>query len=219
MIIGLGGNGIELTRNSNEISIVWNGDEISSIPVIQPEINYCDISEIPIEKQKLTYLPPQTGEDAEFDGNGPRIDCAVEIYIDGNRVNASIYMRAKEIDGGTEAKGTEIFTLYQNTDPNKKIYKILSDKKSTKSYTDDDKSDDTFHMGDSDLVESFKFTGDTYGDDAGTDTQVIVRLNPIKIQIKEIRNCVEPDVIEILTKDNFIDPETVRRLRTSLSRQ
>lgn len=137
----------------------------------------------------ITFIPPHTGGDKDFGGNGPNVNASVRIYIEGNNVKAEIYMKAKETKSDwTTAEGSTTKTIY-TAPSNRTIEAILSPLNSGGSYIDNNHNDDIFQMGYSELIKRYAFTGDTSGDEAGTKTKVVASFNAVRVRLKEIGDC------------------------------
>lgn len=191
IILNLGNNGLVLDRNSNRITLENNGIELSSIPVIQPQIPNCVVEDVETDDgMKITFVPPHTRGDTDFFGHGPRVNCDVNVYVEGNAVKARVYMKAQETAwDDTTAEGFSIYTLY-TAPSNRKIESIVSDNTTSLTYLDATLENDYFNQGNGELVKRFVFTGDTsWGGEAGTKTKVEVNFNRIKLRLKEIGNC------------------------------
>lgn len=193
MILNLGNNGLVLDNQSNKITLEYNNQELSSIPVIQPQLPNCIREDYTFSPATITFVPPHTSGDTDFFGHGPRVDCNVSVFIDGNTVKASVYMKAQETGGfgadNSKAEGSAIFTIF-TAPSNRKIERIVSDSSSSQSYTDGNLDDDYFNQGSGELVKRFVFTGDTsWGGEAGTKTKVILDFNRLTIHWKEVGNC------------------------------
>jgi hypothetical protein len=191
LVLNLGSNGVLLNENSGRLVLEYKDSQISSIAVTQPVIPDCREEEISFSPDVITFIPPHTKGDREYDGNGPNISARVNIYVDNNTIKARIYMRAKETKSDwSTADGSGIFNIY--TAPSKKrIMAIVSDKETNTNYTDSGHSEDFFEKGNGELIKRFAFIGDTDGDDAGTRTRVKVTFNRVVVKLKEIGNCKE----------------------------
>jgi len=129
------------------------------------------------------YIPPHTGGDRDFHGNGPRVTVRANLYL--KRVNnidqlwLSVYMQARETKSDwTEARGTRQYWLLQTSS----FCLVGSDNYSSFSYTDTDHSDDSFFFGNGELVRKLIITGDTKGNEAGSRTGVTVITNGITLR-------------------------------------
>jgi hypothetical protein len=137
------------------------------------------------------FVPPHLGVgDRDFWGHGPsvRVSCLLAIR-NGNQLWANVYMHAVEVCSdstvdGTEAEGIGWYSVYTHNRP---ITRILSDVYSSTSYVDapNNWQDDVLPMGETELVNQFIATGDTFGPEAGTLTGVIAKFNPVMLEDDE----------------------------------
>ena len=190
IVINLGNNGLVLNNQSDRIIFEYNNQLLSSIPIIQQQILNCIIEDYAIPISTITCTPMHISGDTDFFGHGPRIDCDVNAFIEGNKVKVKIFMKAQETAwDNTIAEGSDIYTIY-TAPSNRKIEAIISDSSSSKSYTDGNFEVDYFNNGSGELVKRFAFVGDTaWGGESGTKTKVDVELNKLTIRLKEVGNC------------------------------
>lgn len=188
MTLNLGQNGVPLSTTSTRIILKWNEEILSEIPIIQPSLPECKTDNIRFRPNHITYVPPHTYGDREFDGNGPSVVCVVHLFNRGDYVQAGVFMEAKETESDwTTARGSRYYTIY--TPPiGWKVIKVVPEHEEIE-YTDDDHAEDIFFMGGG-VVDRFVFIGDTKGSEAGTDTQVTVWFNELQFTIKQYINCV-----------------------------
>lgn len=222
MTVNLGGTPNPLGANSEKLILKWNGQEISSISVLQPTTPVCKSSVSPgIVQQPITYTPPAVRGDHEFDGNGPDIDASVTLSVQGsgaeNRVVATIYMDARETKSDwTEAQGSKTVTLY-TAPPGMKIEKIVGGPVSTYHYRDTNHTIDRFGGGAGEPVSQWEFMGDgTTSQDAGGDTHVTVHLNPLRVVLTETTNCVSPSTLGEMLNSRFLSAGTLQRFTPQL---
>lgn len=191
LVLNLGSNGALLNEGSSRLVLEYKNNEISSIAVTQPVIPDCKEEEKSFAPDVITFVPPHTRGDREYDGNGPNINARVNIYVDNNTIKARVYMKARETRSDwSTAEGSAIFNIY-TAPSNRRIISIVSDKETSTSYTDSGHSEDFFEKGSGELIKRFAFTGDTDGDEAGTRTKVKFTFNRVVIKLKEIGNCKE----------------------------
>jgi hypothetical protein len=209
LILNLGSNGVRLDKNSQRIVLKWNNQEVSSIPVIQPLPEICE-TEFKEIAFATSFIPPKSGTgDNEFDGHGPNIICRVNLINYHDRVAARIYMSARETKSDfTSVAGTFETDIYF-ADPGKTIEKIVSSTDATWNYIDTNVETDLFNGNG--CVKSFKFLGDTPGDDVG-ETNVSVVFNNIRLQLKEAGNCVSSETIKSLILQRKISPALQKKL-------
>jgi hypothetical protein len=142
--------------------------------------------EIP-EGREYTFIPPHTRGDRDFDGDGegPDITSSATLRVEGGKsLILTLGMRAVErTPDYTTAEGTQEYEIYR-ADPGYKISRIYTDTETPHFYRDTNTSNDIFDMGQSDLVKTFNFVGDTSGNEAGDKTRMTVLLNRILLEVK-----------------------------------
>ena len=128
----------------------------------------------------LFFIPPHTGGDRDFWGEGPDIYLYAELMVWAQRyIWLYIYMQADETtEDWTQARGGQYFLVHKHEKP---IKSILSRTSERHFYTDDDHERDWFPFPHGSLFEYLVFVGDTYGNEAGSRTGVQVFLHPITI--------------------------------------
>src|SRR5258707_9689972 len=70
MTLKFGANGVQLSPASDRFIVKWNGNEVSTIGIIQPTTPVCQTRVTPFTAGVIDYIPPHTKGDAEFGGNG-----------------------------------------------------------------------------------------------------------------------------------------------------
>lgn len=191
MVLNLGSNGVLLNNNSSRLVLEYKDSPMSSIAITQPVIPDCKEEEKSFAPDVITYMPPHTRGDREYNANGPNVTARVNIYVEGNTIKARVYMSARETKSDwTTAEGSSVFNIY-TAPSNRRIIGIVSDKETSASYTDSGHSEDFFEKGSGELIQRFAFVGDTDGDEAGTRTRVKVTFNRVVVKLKEIGNCKE----------------------------
>jgi hypothetical protein len=140
--------------------------------------------EIP-EGREFTFVPPHTRGDRDFDGNGPNVTSSAMLSVQGGKALVlTLYMKAEETKSNyTTAEGTQEYEIYR-AEPGMVISKVFTDTESNYFYKDTNHNVETFDLGETDLVKTFTFTGDTSGNEAGDETRVNVRLNRILLEVK-----------------------------------
>ncbi|MCI0579339.1 MAG: hypothetical protein L0332_19355 [Chloroflexi bacterium] len=210
MTLNLGGNGVQLSPDSQRFVLRWNDQEISTIAVIQPATPVCGTETREFKPAAISYLPPHTRGDREYSGNGPRVTASVELVYTDTSVNAVVTMTAEETKSDwTTASGSETFTLY-TPDPGFKIQQIVGEVNSSFNYIDSDHEDDVF--AGSGPVASYTFSGDDEGSDAGVHTAVTMTFNQIRVELIEDKNCVSPLAVRMLELQLLISPATLNTL-------
>jgi hypothetical protein len=141
--------------------------------------------EIP-EGKEFTFIPPHTRGDRDFDGDGegPNVNASAMLRVEGGKALVlTLAMKAVEpVPDYTTAEGTQDFEIYR-ADPGFKISKVFTDTESSYFYTDTNFNPDIFDLGQSDLVKTFSFVGDTSGNEAGDETRVTVLLNKMLLEV------------------------------------
>jgi hypothetical protein len=212
MTLGFGAAGVQLTSTSQRFVLEWEGKQISSVAVIQPQTPVCQSKIVAFTPGQVTYVPPHTNGDREFDGNGPAVTARVDLLVRPQSIDARVYMRARETESDwTTAEGTKEFPLYK-PDPGWQITGVVESTVTTHSYTDSNHSLDSFDKGSGSAVRRFVFVGDTEGDEAGTRTKVDVAFNQLRIQQSQTANCVPAPAIKALRDTKAIDAKTLERL-------
>ena len=194
LTVNLGGSGVQLTKNSQKLTVTWKGAGVADIPVIQPLPVPWQTSHDFIDSFKRLYVPPHTAGDKEFWGNGPSVSAGVTLYNMESHVDAEIQMSAVEThNGDTAASGSERFTIY-TAPPGKKVQFIIgATADQFPGYTDTNWEHDFFERGTGGPVKRYEFVGDTHGDDveeAETGTSVKVTFNRIDLQLVEVGTCI-----------------------------
>src|SRR5207249_2922197 len=70
------------------------------VAVIQPATAVCDSRVLQVEGlNAVTFVPPRTNGDAEFNGNGPDIAARVDVLKTPSIVSARVSMSALETGG------------------------------------------------------------------------------------------------------------------------
>lgn len=220
MTLNLGGNGVPIGSNSQRILLKWNDRNISSIGILQQAVDVCRSRFENYVPSNVSFIPPHTNGDREYNGNGPNISCRVRIINRRTQVDAEIYMRARETKSDwTEAKGTKTITLFE-ADPGWEIANIIGPTESAYSFRDNDHKLDNFEG--SGPVRTFTFMGDGEGDDAGIHTIVSIAFNRLRLELKENRDCVSDAMVKDLAINKEISSKRMNefaRLRPELLRK
>lgn len=219
MTLNLGGNGVPLSKTSDRLTLEWQNRQISSIAVIQPATPVCKEEDHTVLPQaKLTYTPPHTRGDREFNGNGPEVWANAKWINEGTHINFRLWMKAQETrKDWTTAEGERIIQYY-TAPPGKRIDRIVSGAESTAHYVDTDHNDDRQGGGPNGPVKEFVFRGDRNGDDAGSYTGVDVTFNPLVVRLVEVTNCAPASAIKSIERKDLISPATVRRLQPMMKK-
>lgn len=189
--LNLAANGIPMSKGCTLLQVKWDGKVISTLPILQPDPP--QPKNIKVNLQGITYRPPHTRGDKEFDGNGPYVE--MEAYLAGadfvpggaTALQARVSMFAEETeDDWTTAAGSSEWQIVYRAEPGYRITSILTPTHSFTSYTDSNHSEDVISPGNGNLVEQFFASGDRSGDDAGISTQM--RVNFLQAEITVIKD-------------------------------
>ncbi|GAB4032938.1 hypothetical protein GCM10028809_32930 [Spirosoma gilvum] len=205
-VLNVGSNGVPFTANSNEIVVQFGDREVSSIPVIQPRPKICASKSVNIANlNDIDFVPPKIKGDGDFAGHGPSCYASIQIQHDAKRIWATVSMDATEWCGNspcgdkTQARGQKDFQLW--TAPEGfAIEKISSQISQTAQYIDTNHDPDQISEG-GELVRTFRFIGDTGGNEAGTRTSVHIDFNKLSVVLKETNDCVSTTEIARLPID------------------
>lgn len=181
MTVSLGPDGVELSSQNNKFVLTCGYEDLSYVKITQGSTETDTI--LP---GKRTYKPPHTRGDQEYKGDGPEVFCRVELSIINfnTQVMAEIYMKAEQTKADwTTAEGTDSYILY-TAPAGKEIKQILCPAYDQITYLDSNVTQDVFERGIGGPVLRYKFSGDTEGNDAGTNTGVIVEYNPIQVELE-----------------------------------
>jgi hypothetical protein len=213
MTLNLGGTGIRLTEQSKRFILRWNDRTISTVGIMQAHAKVCETELVNIDLPARSFIPrhKRGGGDQEFNGNGPRISCMVKLINLGTRIDAQIYMLARETKSDwTTAQETITYTVY-TADPGKRIENIIGPTTAEFSYVDNDHREDPFDGNGP--VARFVFSGDGEGKDAGIHTGVTITYNRIRVQVKETADCVPASTVRTLAENGRISTTRLRQIR------
>jgi hypothetical protein len=142
---------------------------------------FAQTQEVVLEPPPLVYMPPHTGGDQDFWGDGPDVFTWVQLWVkEQYEVRAFVYMCAREPDWDyTEACDGDDFWVYTHHKP---IAAILSPTSDTHSYFDTNRELDRFGFSEPGrLFDRLEYVGNTKGPEAGSRTKVFVFLRPITL--------------------------------------
>jgi hypothetical protein len=162
MTLNLGGNGVPLGTTSQRLRLRWNGQDISTISVIHPATPTCQSKVVPFTHTPMTYIPPHTRGDADFSGNGPKVDASVRLVSAGDHVNVAIAMTAVETHSDWTTASGSTTTAFYSAEPGFRIDSIVDPAVSSWSYTDTNHDVDVFGSSGG-PVSQWQFIGDTGG--------------------------------------------------------
>jgi hypothetical protein len=215
MTLNLGSNGVPISTNSSRIILRWNNRDISSVAVIQKAPVICETSFFQFQPDRISYMPPHTRGDKEFDGNGPNVYSNVNLINQGNQLIARVYMKAVETRSDwTTAEGTKDFVIY-TADPGKRIEAVVTAGNASYSYTDNNHDMDEFPG--TGPVRKYSFMGDGSGDDVGYHTRVEIDFTNIRVQLKETGDCISSTTIRLLELQNAISPALMNKVNAMKS--
>ena len=153
--------------------------------------------QIPVNFGTVTYVPPRTYGDKDFNGHGPPYDVNIQLLGAADKITLKIDMKAWEVDEHnaphydfTTAEGTYRKVLY-SPPTGWEIFKIYGIPVSQANvfnyrfaYTDQDHATKDHSPGYSNqLIKTVKVVGDTDGDEAGTRTKVTVGFDKATVTV------------------------------------
>jgi len=215
MTLKFGASGVQLDNSSERFSLEWEGRTIATIGIIQ---NVCETSTDPFRPSPVTLMPRKIGNsDNDFNGHGPTVSARVTLQVYDQSISANVYMKAYESNSNNSIKSdyttleeTKTFLLY-NAPSGYRIDRVLGPKEAFYQYRDTDHDPDYFNMGSGGPVNQFAFIGDIDGEDVGQ-TQVEITFNQLNIELIRTGNCVSPNTVISLKKDNLIQDVTFQKL-------
>jgi hypothetical protein len=172
MTLKFGSNGVQLDNTSARLVLEWGGKQVSSVAVIQPTTPVCTSEVDTVRPGKIgPFIPRKVGRgDADFDGNGPRVNTDVALVVAPQSLTARVHMHAKETQSDwTETDGWENYPLY-TPKPGWRIDRVEGVTSRSHQYVDSNQTEDGFDFGTGGLVANLLYVGDTGGDEAGTRT-------------------------------------------------
>jgi hypothetical protein len=130
------------------------------------------------------FVPRHTEGDNEFKGHGPDVNVSARVYAANDKLNARIYMKARETqEDWTTAEDEIDLVLYEA----ERVIGLAPGQtdSSSWSYTDNNEEADASPiMSEGEPVRQFICVGDTQGEDAGVNTSVTVYFRPIRILVE-----------------------------------
>ena len=163
---------------------------------------HCPVETRTGDSQPILFVPKRVRGDAEFDGHGPCVRFSLDLRTQdaGTMLLASYYMHAYECSGSFDSPQSDYTaaeerreTILFSAGPGSKILGYNVANSMTEAYIDTDSSDDFFSYGGANPVQSLQFTGDTSGDEAGTETGVQIVLREMRVKVE---NCAASDAKE-----------------------
>jgi hypothetical protein len=217
MTLNLGGNGVALGPTSQRLRLRWNGQDISTMAVLQPATPVCASKIVPFAHPPMTFIPPKVGGgDAEFEGHGPEVFGSVNLTLVGGHVDVTTAMTARETRSDwTTASGTTTTTFF-NPDPGWRVEQIVEPTSSAIHYTDTT-TDQIDRFGSTGgPVSQWEFVGDTRGNEAGTRTQVTAHFVETHFVVTQAANCVSPRALQTARAQNLLSPDVASRFEPAL---
>lgn len=191
MILDISSGSQIFTNTTQKIIIKWRERLLSTIAVLQPSA-----TTIQATIGERMFYPPHVGGDREFDGHGPDVFHRIQIFVENKRIWTRITMTAIETKKDwTKADGYKDFDLYFppagqsivgcDTVPvsvgGGAFYDYpIGDRYL---YTDSNKLEDCFPIGEQGPIRRICCMGDASGDDAGIKTYMKVEFNAFKIRL------------------------------------
>jgi len=145
---------------------------LSEIPVVKELPKPKKTKDVQTGPISITWAPPHSGGDKDFDGHGPKVAVSVAFKIERQGAFVRVYMWAKETKSDwTRASGWSDWQKFYTPDPGWEVFRCNSELNFTDcmGYTDSDHEDDVYTHA---ALGTFRFVGDTDGKEAGTRTQV-----------------------------------------------
>lgn len=205
--INLGGKGLKLDEHSSKIKVVRKGhfdDPVTEVAIAQPKTPVCDTKTITIKPNALSVKPDAIGAgDNEFDGNGPLMHAAYKLSFKGRKLTARLTLDAIEAkaepphppqDDYTHFRGKQIDSV-TTVEKGWKIVSIEGAASSAQKYYAGRSNVEDHVDGGNGPVAEWTFRGDQDGDDLGY-TDVTVKMNPIKLVLRQVDDCVPPKTMK-----------------------
>lgn len=153
-------------------TLKFANSEFFSIPIVPKAKPIPQVTTVYIAPQALSYLPPHTNGDREFDGNGPNIYVEGRLLYNYRQAYVQIWMSAIETRGDyTTAKGWCPNHYFYTAPAGWHIKRIDGQTvfPSLVRYTDNDTQEDIFNT----TLGQVKIKGDGNGNDAGIHTGIL----------------------------------------------
>ena len=194
---------LEASASLEVVAVYSAGDrETSSVEALHTDrattAEFCPLTTVTVPSQTILMVPPHVRGDREFDGNGPCVRFSYDLRTQdtGSTLLASYFMHAFECSGSfsspqsdfTAAEGRRETVLF-SAGPDSLIRSYTVANSMDENYIDTDDSDDFFAFGGSSPVLSLQFTGDTGGDESGTETGVQIVTQEFQLTFE---NCGTP---------------------------
>lgn len=201
-VIDLTESGGNLPPNATDIIISCQGKILSEIPILEHESTLvCTTTEKLVTPGSKSFIPPAVTNspygghpDKEFAGHGPCVTFRMNLRTNpsANELYATYYMDAWECPDDyskirkdyTQAVGSETMTLF-SAGADETILSFAAQSVFNDKYIDTDHSPDIRYFGGTAPVSKLEYTGDTSGDEAGTETGVVITFRPFKVQIQK----------------------------------
>lgn len=202
-VLDLSGSGANLPPNAKEVLLSWDSQIQSEIPVITYEkVLECNTYDTTVVVKSISFIPQAVtsseyggNPDFDFAGHGPCIEFNMRLYLDPSRkiVYASMFMDVWECPDDfskvrkdyTQAIEAERFTIFRLIDPDMIIVDFNMDTELSERYIDFNENSEIREYGSYSPASQIVFTGDTSGDEAGTETGATVTFNPLKLRVQK----------------------------------
>jgi hypothetical protein len=217
MTLNLGANGVSLSPTSQMFALKWNNANQSTISIIQPTTPICQsrVDPVPAGK-KITLKPPLAGGDRNFAGHGPKVQANVKLVKQDTHVDVTLSMHAQETKSDWTTVSGSLTDRFFTPDPGRRVDQIIGDLDDQTSYIHGNEPRDVVAAGPGGPVAQWEFSDFEGGNAAGTDTQVTVHFNTVRIVTIETKNCVSPTAYAEVKRLKLLSPLTTQRLDTEL---
>ena len=217
MTLKFGANGVQLDNSSARLVLEWGGKQVSSVAVIQPSTPVCASKVQNVSAGTIgPFVPHKIGTgDNDFDGHGPSVATKVTLIVAPQALSATVHMRARETSSDwTEVDGWQTFQLYA-PEPGWRIDQVVGKTSTFHHYVDSNQTEDSFDLGNGELVRRFVYVGDTDGNEAGTRAGVRVTFNDIQLVLVQTANCVPDTAVKDLQASGLLSNRASTRLNSA----
>jgi len=203
LIINLGSSGITINENSAKLSLTYDGEMISEIPIIQRQREPCKIQERAITGISNLVIYPdhkkspwQSIGDKEFKGHGPCTKGSVSIFTrnSGRELWARAFVQMWEcpdkldrIQKDYTYGSKEVTVKLKSIADGWRIKKIKDN--TYANFQNIDKNHNTELVPGSGPISSYIILGDTGGSDLGR-SYVEFRFKAISVTLEEFDDCI-----------------------------
>jgi len=225
MTLSLGPSGVTLNGNSAKLDIYWKDRLISTVGVIQPQVEpkVCQSSVTMVPAQTVgPFIPPLIHGDQEFAGHGPTMWSSANLTNTSTDITLHLQFRAKEtVSDWTEVAGGVDYTIYHSP-AGQRIDKITGPTSiSWGPVTEGAEhwANKEFDLGTGGLFNRLVITGDQDGNDAGRTGVFAAVTNPVQIVQSETGDCVSPTAISGLLGSRFLSQGLTQALSAKVASQ